>query len=193
MTIAVFDFDGTLVKCNSFLHFLLFSFKLTKICYVTFISVPSILLMKLGLKDNSVTKQIVFSHFFKGISYPKFAEMGHSFSQRLANYNNPTVIKRLKEHQDNGDKVYVISASVKEWVAPWCQLMGVEHVICTEAEVNPQGLLTGRFSTINCYGAEKRKRFLELEPQRSDYRLVVYGNSRGDHEMMQIADEAIKI
>lgn len=46
------------------------------------------------------------------------------------------------------------------------------------------------FSTPNCYGAEKVKRLLTKYPDRDFYRLVVYGDSRGDRELLSIADES---
>ena len=52
------------------------------------------------------------------------------------------------------------------------------------------GRLTGRFSTANCYGAEKVRRLLALYPDRATYRLTAYGDSRGDRELLAFADEA---
>ncbi|MDR2690839.1 MAG: hypothetical protein LBB73_00825, partial [Dysgonamonadaceae bacterium] len=52
------------------------------------------------------------------------------------------------------------------------------------------GLLTGYFSTKNCYGREKVIRLLEKEPDRNTYTLFVYGDSRGDKELMIFADKS---
>lgn len=67
------------------------------------------------------------------------------------------------------------------------------EVIGTKIEVT-DGRLTGRFLTPNCYGAEKVRRLQEACPrlatERGNYNVVAYGDSRGDREMLEFADEA---
>lgn len=62
-------------------------------------------------------------------------------------------------------------------------------VIGTQVEVR-NGRLTGRFLTKNCYGQEKVNRILDYLPDRKTYRLIAYGDSRGDQELLAFADEA---
>ena len=62
-------------------------------------------------------------------------------------------------------------------------------VLGTQVEVE-NGRLTGRFLTKNCYGQEKVNRMLVLYPNRSEYKLIAFGDSRGDKEMLAFADEA---
>jgi phosphoserine phosphatase len=62
-------------------------------------------------------------------------------------------------------------------------------VLGTQIEV-ADGSLTGRFLTKNCYGQEKVKRLLEQYPDRREYHLTAYGDSRGDKEMLAFADES---
>ena len=59
----------------------------------------------------------------------------------------------------------------------------------TQIEVK-DGMLTGRFLTRNCYGQEKVNRILALYPNRQDYYLTAFGDSRGDKEMLAWADES---
>jgi phosphoserine phosphatase len=59
----------------------------------------------------------------------------------------------------------------------------------TQIEIK-DGLLTGRFLTKNCYGQEKANRILALYPNRSEYHLTAYGDSRGDKELLAFADES---
>ena len=62
-------------------------------------------------------------------------------------------------------------------------------MVATEPEIR-NGRLTGRFATPNCKGAEKVRRILGLFPDRESYRLTAFGDSRGDREMLAMADEA---
>ena len=190
MTIAVFDFDGTLTTRDSFLEFVRFSCGTWKLCKGIFRHGLSLILMKLGMADNGKTKERLFSYYFKGLDYSRFCELGHRFAFHFESSANQEMLSKLIRHQQEGDKVYVVSASIEEWVTPWCRRHGVDHVIGTQVETDGDGLLTGCFKTVNCYGKEKVCRFKAMEPHRSTYHLVVYGDSRGDREMLQYADEA---
>ena len=62
-------------------------------------------------------------------------------------------------------------------------------VVGTQIEVK-DGVLTGRFLTRNCYGEEKVNRLNALYPNRQDYYLIAFGDSRGDKELLAFADES---
>ena len=96
-----------------------------------------------------------------------------------------------------------MSASIDNWVRPFFDQQGIVglEVIGTEVETH-HGLLTGRFSTPNCYGEEKVRRISqaltitkgEAKPvvvpfDRTHYYIVAYGDSRGDKQMLAFADE----
>jgi phosphoserine phosphatase len=83
----------------------------------------------------------------------------------------------------------VVSASISDWVKPFFdkdELM----VIGTEVEYDANECLTGHFLTPNCYGEEKVKRLLAMEPDRDSYFLISYGDSEGDKEIIQFADRS---
>jgi phosphoserine phosphatase len=60
--------------------------------------------------------------------------------------------------------------------------------LCTKVEVK-EGRLTGRFLTKNCFGKQKVVRLQELYPDRKAMVLTAYGDSRGDKEMLDYANE----
>ena len=62
------------------------------------------------------------------------------------------------------------------------------RVLTTQIEVDTNGIISGRFATKNCYGKEKVRRLLEVEPARRSYILYAYGDSRGDKEMIAFSD-----
>ena len=191
--IAVFDFDGTLTTRDSFLAFIKWACGPVSY-YAGFLRfAPQLLLMFMHLYPNWKAKERIFAHFFKGWQYSWFQALGEEFATELDTMRNEPVIGRLKEHIDHGDTVYVISASLPEWVEPWCRQLGVNAGLVTEIEVNDQGRITGRFKTKNCFGQEKVDRLLKVEPERDTYVLHAYGDSRGDLELLAFADQATHV
>lgn len=187
-TIAIFDFDGTLTTKDTLLEFIKFVCGI-KAFYIGFLlHSPLLIWMKLGIYPNWKAKQKVFSWFFKGMPYTTFAKYGENFAKVVKTMMKETTLDILRKHQSEGADIYVISASVDEWVRPFCTLLGVKDVIATQIETDSKGMLTGRFASPNCYGKEKVRRFLEAEPSRSEYYLYAYGDSRGDKEIISFAD-----
>lgn len=191
--IAVFDFDGTLTTKDTMLEFIRFAKGTGKLYRGLLKYCVLIAIMKLRLIDNHKLKEKFLAYFFKGMTYREFSELGMSFASREQELLNRGTHAMLLKHQEEGADVYVVSASVVEWVRPFCLSLGVKEVLGTEMEVDENGMLTGRFATHNCYGGEKVRRFLKVEPDRDSYTLYAYGDSRGDMEMFALADYSRKV
>jgi HAD superfamily phosphoserine phosphatase-like hydrolase len=184
--IVVFDFDGTLTTKDSFVEFIRFT-KGTKVFVLGFLRyAPLLLLMKLRLYPNYKAKQKVFSYFFKGMELEEFNRHGELFAMQNSGIMRDKGLHVLKQAIRAEAETVIISASVYNWVEP---CVYAKTYLCTEVEVK-DGRLTGRFLTKNCYGQEKVNRLLEKYPRRDEYYLTVYGDSRGDKELLAFADEA---
>lgn len=190
--VAVFDFDGTLTTKDTLLEFIKFACGKSKFFLGFLFYSPILVLMKLHLYPNWKAKEKIFSYYFKGMSYEKFQELGKSFASVIDGIRRDSVIETLKKHIGEGNDVYVISASIEEWVRPWCEKYKVKAVIGTKIEVDLKGQITGKFLSKNCYGQEKVNRLLEEEPLRDEYYLYAYGDSRGDREMLDFASKGIR-
>lgn len=186
---AVFDFDGTITSKDTLLEFIIFACGKWKFLAGFLLHSPWLCLMKLHLYPNWKCKERIFSWFFKGMAYNAFAELGRRFSERADGILRQETLELVNKHKREGAAVYVISASIEEWVSPVCSKLRVDHVLGTRIDVDDQGLLTGRFLTANCYGQEKVRRLLDKEPCRNEYYLYAYGDSRGDREMLDFADK----
>ena len=182
-TVAVFDFDGTLTTKDTLLEFIKFSCGNGKFYFVFLLYIPLLVLMKLKLYPNWKCKQKVFAHFFKGMKISEFSRLGKDFAKEIENIRKESMIAELRKLREEGASICVISASIDEWV----------DVISTKVEIDSLGCLTGRFLTLNCYGQEKVRRLLEIEPNRKEYILVAYGDSQGDKELLEFADRGILI
>ena len=186
--IAVFDLDGTLTTKDTLLEFIKFACGVPRFYLGFLLFCPILILMKLHLFPNWKAKQLFFSHFFKGWEYNDFKAKGQLFANEIEKMENRKMLEKLNDHLNHSDVVYVISASIFEWVQPWCEKIGVSRVLATQIEVDANGIISGRFATKNCYGKEKVRRLLEVEPERRSYILYAYGDSRGDKEMIAFSD-----
>ena len=186
--IAVFDLDGTLTTKDTLLEFITFACGVPRFYWGFLLFCPILILMKLHLFPNWKAKQMFFSHFFKGWEYNDFKAKGQLFANEIEKMENRKMLEKLNDHLNHSDVVYVISASIFEWVQPWCEKIGVSRVLTTQIEVDTNGIISGRFATKNCYGKEKVRRLLEVEPERRSYILYAYGDSRGDKEMIAFSD-----
>lgn len=185
--LALFDFDGTITKMDSFLDFLLFSIKLPRLLGGLFILMPVIAAFLLKIITNEKAKQIVLSFFFKGLSKEEFYKIGDTYCEkRISAIVKDDAVQRIEWHKQQGHRVVVISASLKGWLSGWCEKQGVD-LICTQMEI-ANGCLTGRFNGKNCYGPEKVRRIKE-QFALDEYYIYAYGDSHGDHEMLALADE----
>lgn len=183
--IVIFDFDGTLTTRDTLLLFIRFAcgrwaFLWGMLCYA-----PLLVLMKLRLYHNGKTKQKIFSHFFRGWTLERFNESCREFASQYHHILRADTVEALRQAQQDGARVFIVSASIDHWVQPF--FPDVE-VVGTQIEVQ-DGVLTGRFLTPNCYGPEKVRRVMDIIADRTPYYICAYGDSRGDRELLAWADK----
>ncbi|WP_434501872.1 HAD family hydrolase [Prevotella sp.] len=184
--ILFFDFDGTLTTKDTLLEFILHSCGNIKFLLGFLLYSPLLILMKFGLYPNWKAKQHVFSHFFCGMKIEDFNFLCNKFATDCRYLLRPEGVKEMETAMAEGIKIYVVSASIDNWVQPFFEFA---KVLGTQIEVI-DGILTGRFISPNCYGIEKVRRIKQvLTEPRSHYYIIAYGDSRGDKEMFDYADE----
>ena len=184
--IYAFDFDGTLTTKDTLIEFIRYA-KGSMALGLGFLRYAHLLvLMKLGLYPNYKAKQKVFAHFFKNTTLDDFNALCKAFAASSSHLLRPNAIEAIDQAIKEGSEVVIVSASIDNWVQPFFPQV---KVLGTQIEVI-NNKLTGRFLSKNCYGQEKVNRILSLYPNRQDYHLTAYGDSRGDKEMLAFADES---
>lgn len=189
MEIHAFDFDGTLTRSDSLLGIIRHQRGTSGLMRVLIMHAPKLLMMKAGQYPNWKVKQKVFRMCFGGMTLDDFNALCEDYARKQKGILRTDGMRCVDEALRRGCKVVVISASIDNWVRPFFQGREGIEIAGTQIEV-VDGKLTGRFLTRNCYGSEKVARLLELYPDRKSYRLVAYGDSRGDRELLAYADEA---
>ena len=187
--IAAFDFDGTITRKDTLIEFLRFAGGNARLYAVFTLYSPLLVLMKLRLYDNQKAKEKIFAHYFKDIPLEQFNDLCHRFFEQKGQSLIYTDAKtQIAKHKAQGDEVIIISASIENWVCHFAEALKADKLLATQVEVQ-DGKIIGRFLTANCYGKEKVKRLLSAYPERDKYYLIAYGDSRGDKELLQFADE----
>ena len=184
--IYAFDFDGTLTTKDTLIEFIRYA-KGSMALGLGFMRYAHLLvLMIIGLYPNYKAKQKVFAHFFKDTTLDDFNALCKAFAASSSHLLRPNAIEAINHAIKEGSEVLIVSASIDNWVQPFFPQV---KVVGSQIEVI-DGKLTGRFLSKNCYGQEKVNRILSLYPNRQDYHLTAYGDSRGDKEMLAFADES---
>lgn len=191
--VVAFDFDGTLTTSDTLIAFIRFTHGQRRLLLGFLRHAHLLLMMKLGLYPNWKVKEKVFAHFYKGTAHKLFLQWGHDFAEVAETMLNRQMVETLRRHLVEGHTVCVVTASIEEWVRPVCERLGVNTILATRIEVSAHGTLTGRFLSPNCNGAQKVARLLEVFPQRQSYELYAYGDSKGDNELLELADMGFRI
>lgn len=184
-TLVLVDFDKTLYKKDSLIEFTKF-YKGNFYFFVGFISLfPSLFKWKLGLISSEITKQKFITYFFKDEDYDMFVKKGKEFSNRNISKNlNPSIWKKIKNHQENNAEIYIVTASFSEWIIDWSNKNSIQ-IISTKLEVI-NNKITGNFLSKNCNGIEKVNRIKEKIELENYEKIYVYGSGKGDLEMLQL-------
>ena len=189
--VYVFDFDGTLTTRDTLIEFIRFAKGNVSFVIGFLLFSPILILMKLGWYPNWKAKQKVFSYFFKGMSIREFEEKCKNFAECRAELIRLKGLKAVDKAVDENAKVVIVSASIENWVRAFFRQFGLDMVIISGTKIEVKNaVVTGQFIGNNCYGPEKVRRIQELFPDRKQYKLIAFGDSKGDKELLAFADES---
>ena len=185
--LAVFDFDGTLTTKDTLWLFLIFSKGWRGFCFALLKNSFSLSLALFGFKSRSEAKEALFRSSFKGVEKSKFEKLCKNFAVNGKKYLKDEAKRRLEYHRSLNHEIVIVTASPVDWVLPIATSIGIIKVIGTELEFDQNGVLTGYFSTRNCFGVEKVNRLKHEYGELGDFEIYAYGDSNGDKEMLSIA------
>lgn len=188
--IYAFDFDGTLTTHDTLIEITRFAAGKNHVAMWMALNAPMLVAVKLGVYPGGMAKEKMLTHFFADTPEAEFNAMCRDFALKRSDLLRPAGMDAVAKAVNAGATVLVVSASLDSWVAPFFAGFGDKvRILCTRPEVK-DGLITGRFASANCNGAEKKRRILEMFPDRKSYRLTAFGDSHGDKYMLEMADEA---
>lgn len=186
--LALFDFDGTITRGDSYLGFVRFAVGWRRLLRTLLPLAPALSTWWRSPDRLARAKEMVLESFFAGWERASFEELGGRYARdQLPGMVRAAAVERIHEHLRWGHQVAVVSGSLRAWLEPWCAGYGLDLIV-TEVEIRHERL-TGRFATPNCWGAEKARRVRAAYSLDEFDHVVAYGDSRGDREMLALADE----
>lgn len=186
--LSVFDFDHTLTYRDSFTFFL--RAKLGTFKYATGMRATGIhaaqFLAKVISRDE--LKGRLIRNFMTGFSVAQLEDLSDDFCRQYWwRLMRPAAVSAVAGELRSGAAVTLCSASPEIILRPFAERLGV-HLIGTRLE-EMNGLLTGMIAGKNCRKAEKVARLKQTYGDLSEYHLRAWGDSDGDKELLEAADE----
>ena len=182
--LAAFDFDGTITRSDSLLPFLIYTFGFGKTVLNCIFALPWI------FTSRQKVKEAILTRFIKGMSQTKLRTLGVVYvKEKLPSLLKPEAMDRLRWHQERGDRVVLVSASTDFYLAPWCEEVGIDCLVCSKIEYS-EGVATGKLVGLNCRSEEKVRRLAEAVGPLNQFEIYAYGDSEGDKELLALADRS---
>ncbi len=183
--IAFFDFDGTITTRDTLLEFIKFTkgrfnFYLGFILYS-----PFLVAYKLKIISNQSAKEKILGFFFKNMTVESFDEKGKAFvTEKLPALLRPKALAEIRDFQDKGIRVVIVSASPENWIRPWTEQLRIE-LMATCLDIR-SGVLTGKIKGNNCHGNEKVRRINESFILSAYDKIYTFGDTSGDIPMLNL-------
>lgn len=179
---AFFDLDGTLVSGYTASTFFADRLRQREVPVDEFVRTLVATVDGTWLGGDPVRGAALGFATLKGQSDDTLVELGERlFLQRIAGTVRAEARQLVRAHQRMGHTVAVASAASRYQIGPVARDLGVEHILCTELEVE-EGLLTGRIRGKMLWGGQKGVAVREFA-RRSQLDLsssYAYGNGYED-------------
>ena len=157
--IAIFDLDGTITRSDTYLGFLLFLLRKKPLRLLRCYFLPvAVVLFKLKLKNNSWLKKTFLGAIAGGFTREQIDQLCDQYLLEVVEQDfSPSALQAIQQHQQQGDRLILASASYDFYVSRIGQKLGFDEILCTRS-LWKDGHLLGDIDGQNCYGPEKLER-----------------------------------
>lgn len=190
--VAAFDVDGTLTASDCVVPFLR-RLGGRRGIVLAMGRAPVRTITALLRRDRDLMKDVVVGGVHRGRMVADVDAEGRRFAQLVgATMLRDDMVGRLRWHQSVGHRTVIVSASLRSYLVPLAESLGIDHLVCTDVTITGsryQASLAGA----NCRGPEKAVRLRELLTSEGlqTATLWAYGDSRGDREMLAMAHHPV--
>ena len=186
--IVAFDFDGTLTIRDSFTEFLRWRAGAGGWALGLVKMAPALATYARD-RDRGRIKAASVKEFLQGVPRAQLEQDAEAFAGQVwPGFMRYDALAVWKDWGARGAHRVIVTASPETTVAPFARRLGAEALLGTPLVFDGDDRVTGAFASPNCRGEEKVRRLRAV--YGDDVRLAAaYGDSSGDTEMLQIADE----
>jgi len=186
MTLALFDFDGTITTHETMPDFVRQSVSRHRLLLGNLVLAPLVLGYKLGLVSGVLIRRVIVRFAYSGVPLATIELAGQAFARNyLPKALRPEAMERIAWHKAQGHKVVVVSGGLDVYLSPWCNEHGLE-LICSSLQ-HRQGVLTGCYHGQQCVLAEKARRVREGHDLNGYSTVYAYGDTPEDRDLLGIA------
>ncbi len=186
--LAVFDLDGTLVRGDTFLPFVL-GYARARRRVRPLVTLPLWLgLYAARILPDHRAKQRVLTSFFRGECTDRVSKYAEAFTESWVRPRlHASVFGRLTEHLSAGHRVVLLSASPDLYVGSVGRGLGIEEVLCTQVRRTATAW-DGALNGPNCKGEQKLIRLrAHLGAETWPGESFAYGDSSSDLPVLRWA------
>lgn len=186
INLALFDFDGTLCKKDSFTGFIFYALSKRHIVKQGLKILPWIQAYYLNIYPANSMRIKLFNAMFKDAKASEIQDIAEEYAHQLMGQLDVKIYQQLLDHQEQGDDVVLVSASIDIYLEIICHLLNI-NLICTGTKII-NGKYSGDYSTPDCSCEQKKIRILERYNLDQYQKIYAYGNSEEDLDMLSLAD-----
>lgn len=191
--VAAFDFDGTLSTRDNFMPFLKLIAGSRAIGGALTAGTLSCGARGRKAWKRDEIKAEVIGRLFTGRNAAAMDTLARGYADDVVrSYLRADTVEKADWHRTQGHELVIVSASLGMYLRPIAERLRFDAVLCTELEVGPDGLFTGRLAGANVRGAEKARRLDEWLGEKAAY-VWAYGDSSGDRMLLARADKAVRV
>ena len=153
---AFFDFDGTVIAGHSVLAFMRHHVRTLDVRLAPTLRTLLAGAQGLETEEDFVKFLSITLRSWAGRRPEDLAELGRTlFRDEIGPTMYPEAWRLVRAHLERGHTVVLASSATHFQVDPAAEALGVEHVVCTDLEVDDDGKLTGRPDGRTPYGEGK--------------------------------------
>jgi phosphatidylglycerophosphatase C len=163
--IAVFDFDGTLIKEDSMFLFFRRYYKFSRGNIGALpVLVRETVKFFIKIYSRKQYKEKFLNIVISSLKNKSLEAIGQDFSQYLLNKISKDALREINSLKEKGYETILLSASPDFYLKKIKECLGFSKLICTQTSFRDgKVIITGE----NCYGQNKIERLLEQYPKDS--------------------------
>jgi putative phosphoserine phosphatase/1-acylglycerol-3-phosphate O-acyltransferase len=183
-TMAVFDYDGTLI--DGYSAATLYKHRLRSGDIGPTEAIAVLVASVRGIRDSDDFDAFLATALkaFGGRDESELFTLGQKlFTKEIAARLRPETWELAQAHRRAGHTVVMASSATRFQVEPMAREVGADHICCTELEVGEGGLLTGAIVGKALWGPEKAAAVIELARAKGCDLSASFAYSDGDEDV----------